>query len=249
MSYFGTSGPESNFGYSIAAGYARRGHQINARRSAPLGNIGNIAENAQKRLTDAYDERFTPKYGDPLELKEHADDYSKFLEEHYIALKHRRHTLMGQKAKLEFKEREVKKLHAQIAHEFSKDPAERDMAVIKAKSEEATKLEPSYNAVNTGPSFTKMSTDIANNKKELSRAETEFENAEKRLNEEFLGNLEDYFVDGPLVHERKAMGLTLGGVGMGLLIGAFVYYGFLQGGTKKPRLISGNKSAAMAVYG
>jgi len=253
MGYFGTSGPQSNFGHSIGAGYARRANQLAARHNSPLGNIGNIAGNAQKRLSDAYDNRFVPKYGDPYILKKAADDYSRYLENNYTGIKELRDKLKGEKAKLESDIRESDKLRIELAIETSKDPIDTDVARVNDLTRQIRNLlgstfDPAKNTYNGS-----IHKSLVDKDKELTEVEKRFTASEKKLDEEFIGELEDYFVEGGLVHERKAAALSVGGVVLGLAFAGVIYYGFLQSSPKKrltkKRLISGNKSAAMAVFG
>ena len=246
MSYFGNSGPKSNFAYSIGAGYARRSNQIAARRTAPLGNFNDVVKNAQNRLVNAYDERFTAKYGDPLDLKQRANDYSDYLENYHAPILEDYKLLVAEGAYLQNKKRELTRLHLEIHSELSKDQYDIDMNKVQKDFAEAEKLEPNYRPESWESIEKRIDNEIETNEKNLKIAKNNLKDSDKKLREEFLGDIEDYFVDGPLVHERKAMMVSAGGVTLGLLIVAVLYFNQPE---RRPRLVSGNQSAAMAVFG
>jgi hypothetical protein len=88
MSYFGTSGPKSDFNRSIGAGYVRRLNLQSQRNTRGIGSIGQAplkvstfnaskavrntidtqGVNIKDRLNDWYSGKFPDQYGDVNEL-------------------------------------------------------------------------------------------------------------------------------------------------------------------------------------
>ena len=96
---------------------------------------------------------------------------------------------------------------------------------------------------------TRLKQKVTDARKELADANTANEKALQVSDKVHLKAVGDFMVDGRLVRESKValmftpltIALTLGAAGV-------LYYGFLQGGSTT-RTVSGNKSAAMAVFG
>lgn len=271
MSYFGTSGPKSNFAHSIAAGYVRRSNLQNARKTSPFGSLGNeplklstfntkkaidntIATrgvNIRDRLNNYYTDKFTKPYGSPAELYDKVGKWKMHEEE----------VVFAKKKKLQAKESIVAALIVDIRHldtTHSEIKAELDKAAVgraeEVDNEKVVKLTAEIQQYASGYDFfnyTTIKKELATAKRaaqsERDAAQREYDTATDVLDNVHMKGVEDWMVRGPLMRESKAA-LVISPMMLGIgVIGAF-YIGALAR-KYQPPAASANKGAAFAVFG
>lgn len=148
MSYFGTSGPKSNFAHSIGAGYVRRLNQTQARINSPFGGLGvviakennppspgqrlkiatkqtkedleDIAIGLRDRANNFYNNRFAVKYKDPNSLVRLVEEWDSYAGDVVRAKLIAKQNAEEAFAALAFKITELNKLSNEIRTELEK---------------------------------------------------------------------------------------------------------------------------------
>ena len=149
MSYFGTSGPKSNFAHSIGAGYVRRLNQTQARMNSPFGGLGavvaqvptelpspgkrlkiatkqtkedleDIAIGLRDRANNFYNNRFAVKYKDPNSLIRLVEEWDSYAGKVVKAKLDAKKNAEEAFAALAFKITELNKLSNEIETELNK---------------------------------------------------------------------------------------------------------------------------------
>lgn len=271
MSYFGTSGPKSNFAHSIAAGYVRRSNLQNARKTSPFGSLGNeplklstfntkkaidntIATrgvNIKDRANNYYNAKFAKPYGSPAELYDKVSKWKQHEEEVVFAKKKKLDAKQSVVAALIVDIRHLDTTHSEIQAEVDKAALGRaeevDNEKVNRLREEIQQYAPSYDFFN----YTTIKQELATAKRaaqsERDAAQREYDTATDVLDNVHMKGVEDWMVRGPLMRESKtALMVTPAMLALGAL-GA-IYVGIL---TRKyqPPAARGNKSAAFAVFG
>tara|TARA_B100002019_G_scaffold247162_1_gene225420 strand:+ start:1023 stop:1802 length:780 start_codon:yes stop_codon:yes gene_type:complete len=259
MSYFGTSGPKSNFAHSIAAGYVRRSNLNNARKTSAFGNLGNtikktekgIAETSKDRLNDFYTSKFTKPYGSPAELYDKVSKWKQHEEEVVFAKKKKLQAKQSILTALGQDRIHLANTHREIKAELDKAATGRSEEIDNEKvsrlTQEIQEYAPSYNFFNYKSVATELSTGWRAALGERDAAQREYDSATDVLDNVHMKGVEDWMVKGPLMRESKAA-LVISPVMIGVgVIGMFYLMKLTQ--TYQPPAARGNKSAAFAVFG
>ena len=247
MSYFGTSGPKSNFVHSIGAGYARRAN-LQAKRGSP----GLGAAVVTNPIIDFYNKTFAKPYPDFGKMKDNYDKanlyYTKEVLEARDALK---------------SARAGEALQVQMLKDY-------DAAVLNFNAGErlirdgrASEIDTSYSEavnimMNLVPSLRNKDITpqaVASGRKELqvqlkmakdyvAREERHSNTINSKFDSVYMKKLEDHFVDGRLMRESKTA-LIVSPLMLLAGAGAILY---LNRVTFTPPAATGNKSAAFAVF-
>ncbi len=246
MSYFGTSGPSQSNGWnrSVLAGFQRQHNAIQARNTG-LGVI-DYTKNAMGNLNKRFDDAMLPKYPPQERIRTAADDFVRHWNANYGPLRSRQRSLRVQRDTLQRNVNQLTELKAVIEIEIAKDPEEIDTQTLQKAQQDGVKL---------GVRHPYAPNDFANSIVIQSR-QLEVANKEYASNEDTLARasatnaanfdkMEDYFVEGPLVNEKKVMGLTTGSLLLGVGGVLLMYYLYKQ----KPRKVKGSKSAEYAIFG
>lgn len=238
--------------HSILAGYQRRANQLKA-RSTSRYNVGVNLGSLRDRINDEYNERFAPPYGDPKKLQDKVNKWMDHQEKVLVASSRRRKAASARVAAAVNNQNKVVEAHKEITAELQKVAQGRAEEVDANKVAKNTliiqKIEKDYTPNSFEVIDTRLKQKVTDARKELVLAEEANAKALQVSDKVHLKAVEDFMVDGRLVRESKValmftpltIGLTLGAAGV-------LYLGFLQGG-KTTRTVSGNKSAAMAVFG
>jgi len=271
MSYFGTSGPKSNFAHSIAAGYVRRNNLNNARKTSAFGSLGNeplklstfntkkavdntIATrgvNIRDRANNYYNAKFTRPYGSPAELYDKVSKWKLHEEEVVFAKKKKLEAKQSVVAALDVDIRHLDTTHSEVKAELDKAAVGRAEEVDNEKvlklQDEIRQYAPSYDFFN----YTAIKQELATAKRaaqqERDVAQREYDTATDVLDNVHMKGVEDWMVRGPLMRESKAA-LVISPMMIGVgVIGMFYLMKMTQ--TYQPPAARGNKSAAFAVFG
>tara|TARA_Y100000592_G_C5467873_1_gene317743 strand:+ start:1165 stop:1980 length:816 start_codon:yes stop_codon:yes gene_type:complete len=270
MSYFGTSGPKSNFAHSIAAGYVRRNNLQNARKMSPFGSLGSeplklstfntkkaidntIATrgvNIRDRANNFYNSKFTNPYGSPAELYDKVSKWKQHEEEVVFAKKKKLQAKQSILTALGQDRIHLANTHSEIKAELDKAAEGRAEEVDNEKVNRLTleiqEYAPSYNFFNYKGIATELSTGWKAALGERDAAQREYDSATKVLDNVHMKGVEDWMVKGPLMRESKtALMVTPAMLALGAL-GA-IYVGVLAR-KYQPPAARGNKSAAFAVF-
>jgi|MDSW01.2.fsa_nt_gb hypothetical protein len=242
----------SNQKHSILAGYQRRANQLKA-RSTSRYNVGTNLGSIKDRINDEYNQRFAPPYDDPKKLQDKVNKWMNHQEKVLAASSRRRKAASARVATAVNNQNTVLEAHKEITAELQKVAQGRAEEVDANKVAKNTliiqKIEKDYTPGGFEVIDTRLKQKVTDARKELADANTANEKALQVSDKVHLKAVEDFMVDGRLVRESKValmftpltIALTLGAAGV-------LYYGFLQGGSTT-RTVSGNKSAAMAVFG
>tara|TARA_B100000287_G_C20620196_1_gene775667 strand:- start:172 stop:918 length:747 start_codon:yes stop_codon:yes gene_type:complete len=241
----------SNQKHSILAGYQRRANQLKA-RSTSRYNVGTNLGSIKDRINDEYNQRFAPPYDDPKKLQDKVNKWMNHQEKVLVTSSRRRKAESARVATAVNNQNKVLEAHKEINAELQKMAQGRAEEVDANKVAKNTRIIQEIDKTYTPESFevvdTRLKQKVIDARKRLVLAEEANAKALQVSDKVHLKAVEDFMVDGRLVRESKAAGmiglttlLTLGAAGV-------IYYGFLQGG-KTTRRVSGNKSAAMAVFG
>tara|TARA_B100000287_G_scaffold314700_1_gene298210 strand:+ start:8293 stop:9108 length:816 start_codon:yes stop_codon:yes gene_type:complete len=270
MSYFGTSGPKSNFAHSIAAGYVRRNNLQNARKTSAFGSLGSeplklstfntkkaidntIATrgvNIRDRANNFYNDKFTKPYGSPAELY---DKVSKWKQ-------HEEEVVFAKKKKLEAKQSIVSALivdlqhlettHREIKAELDKAAFGRseeiDTAKVTTLTNEIKQYASGYNIFNYDQTHSELTVAKEAAQDERDIAQREYDNATDVLDNVHMKGVEDWMVRGPLMRESKTA-LVISPVMIGLGVLGMAYLMKITQ-TYRPPAASANKGAAFAVF-
>ena len=271
MSYFGTSGPKSNFAHSIAAGYVRRSNLNNARKTSAFGSLGNeplklstfntkkaidntIATrgvNIRDRANNYYNAKFTKPYGSPAELYDKVSKWKRHEEEVVFAKKKKLQAKQSVVAALDVDIRHLDTTHSEIKAELDKAATGKSTEVDNEKvvrlTQEIQQYASSYDFFN----YTTIKQELATAKRvaqsERDAAQREYDTATDVLDNVHMKGVEDWMVRGPLMRESKAA-LVISPVMVGVGVLGMAYLMKITQ-TYRPPAASANKGAAFAVFG
>jgi hypothetical protein len=262
MAYFGTSGPKSNFGHSIGAGYQRQINLNNARKSSPFGRLGEFStklaventietrgRNLLDRANDSYNAKFTRPYGDVNEFKRKVDAWYAHEAE---AMRRARNNLKKAQEKQRLAAKNIADaqvandaIKAELAKITANRPEEADMEKVAQLTSEIQAIYPDYKVDNWA---TVKAVAEADNKlliQAVSTRQKELDNATVVLDRVHMKGVEDWMVDGPLMRESKTA-LMVSPIMFMAGAGIVAYY--LSKQRKAKRTATVNKSAAFAVF-
>lgn len=258
MSYFGTSGPKSNFAHSIAAGYARRSNLNNARKTSAFGSLGNtvkttekgIFESSRDRLNDAYNKRFAAKYGDVSELLTKVEAWRTH-EAEVVDMRRTNLQLASDRvSKAATNKVTLIEEHAKILPEWnlatSGNIEDANTEVMNAGINTIKKIFPTYQVSNYDKLLAEQTKIIQNLLADREKRRIELRDATLVLDRVYMKDVEDWMVDGRLMRESKTALIVTPTM---LLLGAGVaiYFGAFKESLKAPKATA-NKGAAFAVF-
>tara|TARA_B100000963_G_scaffold361589_1_gene397960 strand:- start:30886 stop:31728 length:843 start_codon:yes stop_codon:yes gene_type:complete len=266
MSYFGTSGPKSNFAYSIGAGYARRAN-LQAKRGSPgLGattasrgknlkvklTTGQVVAPVTNPINDFYNRTFSKPYPDFGKMKDNYDKANQYYTKEVLEA---RDSLKSARAGEALQVRMLKDYDAAVLDFNAGEKLIRDgrASEIDTSYSEAVNI-----MMNLVPSLRNKDITpqaVASGRKELqvqlkmakdyvAREERHSNTINSKFDSVYMKKLEDHFVDGRLMRESKTA-LIVSPLMLLAGAGAILY---LNRVTFTPPAATGNKSAAFAVF-
>ena len=273
MSYFGTSGPKSDFNRSIGAGYVRRLNLQAQRNTRGIGSIGQAplkpstfntskavrntidtqGVNIKDRLNDWYSGKFPDQYGDVNELfnkvnawRDHESKVVSAKRAQKIAAEEKHATFalnVTEMYRLDNIVQEQFKLITDGRHQEADDNKVQDAIAAAAAMGSPFNK---YNGLNFLSVKSSMLKEVEQLRVKRDLARQEFNNATDVLDNVHMKNIEDWMVAGPLMRESKAaMVVSPAMILLGVVGTVFLYEKY---STRGPRKATGNKSAAYAVF-
>lgn len=247
MAYFGNSTDQA---HSILAGYQRRSNQLQA-RSTSRYNVGVNLGSIKNRINDKYNKHLAPKYGNPQELQNKVQDWVQHQEKDVVAAVNRVKKASGKLAQAINDQNTVINAHKDIAADMASFAKGDDVDAnkIAEKTKIIKVIDNTYSPANFKAVNTRLTQKVTDARVVKAAALEAHRKVYEVTDKVYLKDVEDFMVKGRLVRESKValmftpltIALTLGAAGV-------LYYGFLQGGSTSRR-VTGNKSAAMAVFG
>lgn len=275
MSYFGTSGPRSDFNRSIGAGYVRRLNLDAQRNTRGIGSIGQAplkvstfntskavkntidtrGVNIKDRLNDWYSGKFPEQYGDVNELFNKVNAWRDHESKVVSAKRAQKIAAEEKHATFALNVTEMYRLDGDVQLEFGKvatgayTQIEANNNVVEdAVNAAAAMGSPfnKYNGLNFGEVETAMLKQAGVLRVKRDLARKAYNNATDVLDKVHMKNVEDWMVAGPLMRESKAAMVVSPAMILLGVVGTMYVYEKLK--IKGPRKATGNKSAAYAVF-
>ena len=270
MSYFGTSGPKSDFNRSIGAGYVRRLNLQAQRNTRGIGSIGQAplqpstfsvkkaydntidtqGVNIKDRLNNWYSKNHAGQYGDVNYLRDTVNNWQAFEAEVVVKANIALKVAQEEVAKASFNVTEFANINADIKVETDKvvdgRPEELDAAKVSDLLKQARAISPSYNITNYPKEISRLTSIKSAAIKKRTAAEQDVASSQTKLDSKYIKQTEDFFVSGPLMRESKtALVIAPATLLLGVVAGVYLLNKFTNAGPKKA---TGNKSAAYAVF-
>lgn len=273
MSYFGTSGPKSDFNRSIGAGYVRRLNLGSQRNTRGIGSIGQAplklstfntskavrntidtrGVNLKDRLNNWYSGKFPDQYGDVNELFNKVNAWRDH-ESRVVSVKRAQKIAAEEKhATFALNVTEMYRLDNIVQEQFGLVTDGRHQEADNNKVQQAINDAKAmgspfnnYNGLNFSSVKSSMLKEVGQLRVKRDIARKEYNNATDVLDNVHMKNVEDWMVAGPLMRESKtAMVVSPAMILLGV-VGTVYVYEKLK--IKGPRKATGNKSAAYAVF-
>ena len=231
MSYFGTSGPRSDFNRSIGAGYVRRLNLQSQRNTRGIGSIGQAplkastfntskavkntidtqGVNIKDRLNDWYSGKFPNQYGDVNQLFNRVNAWRDHESKVVSVRRAQKIAAEGTHATFALNVTEMYRLEGIVEEQFQllNDGRyqESDDNIVAKAIKDAAKMGSPFNKYD-GRNFSFVKTamikevEVLRVKRDLARKE--YNNATDVLDNVHMKNIEDWMVAGPLMRESKA---------------------------------------------
>ena len=273
MSYFGTSGPKSDFNRSIGAGYVRRLNLQSQRNTRGIGSIGQAplkvstfnaskavrntidtqGVNIKDRLNDWYSGKFPDQYGDVNELfnkvngwREHESKVVSVRRAQKIAAEEKHATFALNVTEMYRLDNDVQVQFQLVSDGRYKEA--NDNIVAQAIKDAKAMGSPfdKYDGLNFASVKSSMLKEVGQLRVKRDLARQEYNNATDVLDNVHMKNVEDWMVAGPLMRESKAaMVISPAMILLGVVGTVFLYEKY---STRGPRKATGNKGAAYAVF-
>lgn len=273
MSYFGTSGPKSDFNRSIGAGYVRRLNLQSQRNTRGIGSIGQAplkvstfntskavrntidtqGVNIKDRLNDWYSGKFPEQYGDVNQLFNKVNAWRDH-ESKVVSVKRAQKIAAEEKhATFALNVTEMYRLDNIVQDQFElitdgrhqeADNNKVQQAINDAKAMGAPFNK--YSGLNFSSVKSSMLKEVEQLRVKRDIARKEYNNATDVLDNVHMKNVEDWMVAGPLMRESKAAMVVSPAMILLGVVGTMYVYEKLK--IKGPRKATGNKSAAYAVF-
>jgi len=273
MSYFGTSGPKSDFNRSIGAGYVRRLNLQSQRNTRGIGSIGQAplkpstfnaskavrntidtqGVNIKDRLNDWYSGKFPDQYGDVNVLFNKVNAWRDH-ESKVVSVKRAQKIAAEEKhATFALNVTEMYRLDNLVKEQFQLVSdgryTEADDNIVAQAIKDANAMGSpfdKYDGLNFASVKSSMLKEVGQLRVKRDLARQEYNNATDVLDNVHMKNVEDWMVAGPLMRESKtAMVVSPAMILLGV-VGTMYVYEKLK--IKGPRKAAGNKSAAYAVF-
>lgn len=273
MSYFGTSGPKSDFNRSIGAGYVRRLNLQSQRNTRGIGSIGQAplklstfntskavrntidtkGVNIKDRLNDWYSGKFPEQYGDVNQLFNKVNAWRDH-ESKVVSVKRAQKIAAEEKhATFALNVTEMYRLDNIVQNEFQLITDGRHQEADNNKVQQAINDAGAmgapfnkYNGLNFSSVKSSMLKEVGQLRVKRDIARKEYNNATDVLDNVHMKNVEDWMVAGPLMRESKAAMVVSPAMILLGVVGTMYVYEKLK--IKGPRKATGNKSAAYAVF-
>ena len=272
MSYFGTSGPRSDFNRSIGAGYVRRLNLQSQRNTRGIGSIGQAplkastfstskavkntidtqGVNIKDRLNDWYNGKVSNQYGDVNQLFNKVNAWRDHESKVVSIKKAAKISAEETHAAFALNVTEMYRLNNIVQEQFTlvvqNRVQETDDNIVRDSIAQAAAMGSPFNTYN-GINFLTVKSAMLNKVKELRNkrevARKEYDIATDVLDTVHMKGVEDWMVDGPLMRESKtALLISPAMILLGIVGTVYAYDKF----STRPRKATGNKSAAYAVF-
>ena len=275
MSYFGTSGPKSDFNRSIGAGYVRRLNLQSQRNTRGIGSIGQAplklstfntskavkntvdtqGVNIKDRLNDWYSGKMSDQYGDVNELfnkvnawRDHESKVVSVRRAQKIDAEERHATFalnVTEMYRLDNIAQEQFALVARGVHEQGESDYNKVTQAIADAKAMGSPFN-KYNGINFASVESSMLKEVGQLRLKRDLARKEYDEATDVLDNVHMKDVEDWMVDGPLMRESKAaMVISPAMILLGIVGTVYAYEKYSSRGSRKA---TGNKSAAYAVF-
>jgi hypothetical protein len=275
MSYFGTSGPKSDFNRSIGAGYVRRLNLQSQRNTRGIGSIGEAplklstfntskavkntvdtqGVNIKDRLNDWYSGKMSDQYGDVNELFNKVNAWRDH-ETKVVAVRRaqkidaeERHATFALNVTEMYRLDNIVQEQYLLVNRGVHEQGESDYNKVTQAIAEAKAMGPPFNKYigNNFPDVKKvMLKEVERLRVKRDLARQEYNNATDVLDNVHMKGVEDWMVDGPLMRESKAaMVISPAMILLGIVGTVYAYEKYSSRGSRKA---TGNKSAAYAVF-